>query len=154
MKSLAAKVVLLFGLVLVLVFALTSVRGVLEDRLRYREEALASVERSLAGPQRVAGVVLVVPYTERWTEEQGSGADRRRVEQSSRRERIVLKGEVADPANPPSGCYFHPRCRYATDRCRTEEPALREVAPQRYAACCRASPAPIATPSCSTPPAR
>ncbi len=49
--------------------------------------------------------------------------------------RIVLRGDVADPAHPPSGCYFHPRCRYATDRCRTETPHLREVAPGRYAAC-------------------
>jgi peptide/nickel transport system ATP-binding protein len=52
-----------------------------------------------------------------------------------RRERIVLKGEVADPVNPPTGCYFHPRCRYATQRCRTEEPELQEVAPGHYAAC-------------------
>jgi peptide/nickel transport system ATP-binding protein len=34
---------------------------------------------------------------------------------------------VADPANPPSGCYFHPRCQYAESRCTTEEPALRLV---------------------------
>jgi inner membrane protein len=90
MKSLAAKVVVLIGLAVVLLLAVTSVRGVLQDRLRYREEALASVGRSLAGPQRIAGVVLVVPYVERWVEEQGSGADRRRTEQSSRHERIVL----------------------------------------------------------------
>ena len=49
--------------------------------------------------------------------------------------RIVPEGEVADPANPPSGCYFHPRCRYAEDRCRTERPVLREVSPGQYAAC-------------------
>lgn len=90
MKSLAAKIVVLFGLLLVLLFAVTSVRGVLEDRLQYREEALASVGQSLAGAQRVAGVALVVPYVERWTEEQGSGAERRRVEQSHRHEHIVL----------------------------------------------------------------
>jgi len=41
--------------------------------------------------------------------------------------RIRLPGEVADPANKPSGCPFHPRCRFATDRCRTEVPALRAV---------------------------
>ena len=51
------------------------------------------------------------------------------------KERIVLSGEVADPSNPPSGCYFHPRCRYAETRCKTEEPVLREVAPGRFAAC-------------------
>jgi peptide/nickel transport system ATP-binding protein len=50
--------------------------------------------------------------------------------------RIRLKGEVADPANPPTGCYFHPRCPYADrDRCVNETPALREVAPRRRAAC-------------------
>ena len=40
---------------------------------------------------------------------------------------IVLEGEVADPANPPSGCYFHPRCRYQIERCVTEELELREM---------------------------
>ena len=51
---------------------------------------------------------------------------------------IVLQGEVANPANPPPGCYFHPRCPYAVDRCRTETPALREVAPGHLARCHRA----------------
>ncbi|MGE5776673.1 MAG: ABC transporter ATP-binding protein [Chloroflexota bacterium] len=49
--------------------------------------------------------------------------------------RIILKGDVADPANPPTGCYFHPRCPYAIDRCKTEAPALREIAPGRKVAC-------------------
>jgi peptide/nickel transport system ATP-binding protein len=49
--------------------------------------------------------------------------------------RIVLGGDVPDPANPPSGCYFHTRCPYAEERCKDEEPALREVDPGRYAAC-------------------
>jgi peptide/nickel transport system ATP-binding protein len=49
--------------------------------------------------------------------------------------RIILKGDVADPANPPSGCYFHPRCEYAIDRCQVETPTLREVAPGRNVAC-------------------
>jgi peptide/nickel transport system ATP-binding protein len=49
--------------------------------------------------------------------------------------RIVLEGEVADPSNPPTGCYFHPRCRYAQARCTTEVPALREVEPGHLAAC-------------------
>jgi peptide/nickel transport system ATP-binding protein len=52
-----------------------------------------------------------------------------------RRERIVLRGEVADPSRVPSGCPFHPRCFYATDRCATEVPALREIRPGRTAAC-------------------
>ncbi|MGI6367635.1 MAG: ABC transporter ATP-binding protein [Anaerolineae bacterium] len=55
------------------------------------------------------------------------------------RQRIVLEGEVADPANPPSGCYFHPRCRYATDLCRTQEPELVEVKPDHYCKCHRAT---------------
>lgn len=49
--------------------------------------------------------------------------------------RIRLTGEVADPANPPSGCYFHPRCSYAKERCKIETPALREIEPGHYAAC-------------------
>lgn len=49
--------------------------------------------------------------------------------------RIRLEGEVADPANPPSGCYFHPRCRYAKDRCKVEEPKLRDVGSGHLAAC-------------------
>jgi oligopeptide/dipeptide ABC transporter ATP-binding protein len=55
-----------------------------------------------------------------------------------RAERLVLQGDVADPAHPPSGCYFHPRCRYAVERCRSETPALVEVSPGRFAACHRA----------------
>ncbi len=40
---------------------------------------------------------------------------------------VALAGEVANPANPPSGCYFHPRCPFVLERCRAEAPALREV---------------------------
>ncbi len=54
------------------------------------------------------------------------------------KERIVLEGEVADPANPPSGCYFHPRCRYATEICRVETPTLRELQPGHFVSCHRA----------------
>ena len=49
--------------------------------------------------------------------------------------RIILEGDVADPARPPSGCYFHPRCRYAKDRCKIELPSLREIAPDQFVAC-------------------
>ncbi len=55
-----------------------------------------------------------------------------------RSERIVLKGDVADPANPPPGCYFHPRCEYAIDRCQQESPPLAEIEPKHYVACHRA----------------
>lgn len=49
-----------------------------------------------------------------------------------------LTGDVADAANVPPGCAFHPRCRFAVERCRTERPELREVAPGRLTACHRA----------------
>jgi peptide/nickel transport system ATP-binding protein len=49
--------------------------------------------------------------------------------------RIMLEGDVADPANPPSGCYFHPRCRYAKDVCKTDAPSLVEVEGGHMAAC-------------------
>ena len=51
------------------------------------------------------------------------------------KKRIILPGEIANPADPPSGCYFHPRCQYAQDRCRQEEPSLREITPGQWASC-------------------
>jgi peptide/nickel transport system ATP-binding protein len=48
---------------------------------------------------------------------------------------IALRGEVASPAHPPPGCYFHPRCSFAVERCRTEPPVLREVSPQHLVRC-------------------
>jgi peptide/nickel transport system ATP-binding protein len=54
----------------------------------------------------------------------------------SRGEPIVLEGDVANPANPPSGCYFHPRCRYSDGaRCANETPELREITPERFVRC-------------------
>ncbi|HET6280871.1 MAG TPA: oligopeptide/dipeptide ABC transporter ATP-binding protein [Polyangia bacterium] len=52
--------------------------------------------------------------------------------------RIILRGEVADPAHPPSGCYFHPRCAYAQDICKNEKPVLEEIAPGHLVRCHRA----------------
>ena len=52
-----------------------------------------------------------------------------------RSERIILKGEVADPANAPSGCAFHPRCQYATDRCKVEVPTLTPITPGHKVSC-------------------
>lgn len=51
---------------------------------------------------------------------------------------VELPGEVASPAHPPSGCYFHPRCEYSVDRCQTEAPAYREITPNHFVACHRA----------------
>jgi peptide/nickel transport system ATP-binding protein len=53
-------------------------------------------------------------------------------------DRIVMQGDVADPSNPPSGCYFHPRCRYAVDVCKQKTPEFRELKPDHYVACHRA----------------
>ncbi len=56
-----------------------------------------------------------------------------------RSKRIVLEGSVADPANPPPGCYFNPRCRYTVDICRQQTPALTELEPGHFVACHRAA---------------
>ncbi|MBL9034702.1 MAG: ABC transporter ATP-binding protein, partial [Rhodospirillaceae bacterium] len=48
---------------------------------------------------------------------------------------ILLQGERPDPSNPPSGCRFHTRCRYATELCATAAPSLREVSNGQFAAC-------------------
>ncbi|BBK44483.1 ABC transporter ATP-binding protein [Allostella vacuolata] len=53
----------------------------------------------------------------------------------ARREPAVLAGEIPSPASPPPGCHFHTRCPFAVERCRTEVPALRELAPGHRAAC-------------------
>jgi len=50
-------------------------------------------------------------------------------------DRILLEGGVADPANPPPGCYFHPRCRYARERCSVEEPVLKDVGGEHFVSC-------------------
>jgi peptide/nickel transport system ATP-binding protein len=53
----------------------------------------------------------------------------------AKRRPVPLQGEIPDPANPPSGCYFHPRCPFQTDRCRTEPPILRETKPDHWVSC-------------------
>ncbi len=54
-----------------------------------------------------------------------------------KRERIILKGDVPSPLNPPSGCRFHPRCPVVMDRCSVDEPVFREAVPSHWVACWR-----------------
>ena len=57
------------------------------------------------------------------------------IDPETRRPRIILPGEIPSPMAPPPGCPFHPRCPIAEPRCRTEPPALREIAPAHFASC-------------------
>src|SRR5215468_6333667 len=57
------------------------------------------------------------------------------LDRPDKRQRIVLAGDVPSPMDPPAGCRFHPRCRYATDRCRAERPVLRALPDGRQVAC-------------------
>jgi peptide/nickel transport system ATP-binding protein len=72
------------------------------------------------------------PYTEALLSAVPRPDPRRRTEP------IVLTGEVADAANPPAGCAFHPRCRYKIDRCASETPDLHELSPGHFVSCHRA----------------
>jgi peptide/nickel transport system ATP-binding protein len=56
----------------------------------------------------------------------------------ARNQRVTLQGEVANPAEPPSGCYFHPRCPYAVEQCRTVAPVWEQVEPGHWVRCHRA----------------
>ncbi|MEZ4630617.1 MAG: ABC transporter ATP-binding protein [Deinococcales bacterium] len=69
------------------------------------------------------------PYTEALLSSAPTPDPRRR------RKHKPLEGEVADAANPPSGCYFHARCRYATEMCKREAPSLKEYSPNHWVSC-------------------
>jgi peptide/nickel transport system ATP-binding protein/oligopeptide transport system ATP-binding protein len=53
----------------------------------------------------------------------------------AQKKRIILQGDVPSPITPPPGCRFHTRCPYAEERCRREEPAMKEVRPGHFVAC-------------------
>jgi oligopeptide/dipeptide ABC transporter ATP-binding protein len=57
-----------------------------------------------------------------------------------KRDRIILKGDVPSPLNPPTGCRFHPRCAFAMDICREKEPVFTETEPNHWAACWKVNP--------------
>jgi len=52
-----------------------------------------------------------------------------------KRQRVILKGDVPSPLNPPKGCRFHPRCPVAVEKCSREEPQFKELAPEHWVAC-------------------
>ena len=57
---------------------------------------------------------------------------------AQRATREPLEGEIANPANPPQGCYFHPRCPFAVEICKTVAPELKELSSGRHVSCHRA----------------
>ena len=63
---------------------------------------------------------------------------RKEMEAAIRRGRVTGEGDDlrfdGEPLDPPPGCHFHPRCPHATERCKMERPALREIAPKRWSA--------------------
>jgi peptide/nickel transport system ATP-binding protein len=85
---------------------------------------LAPTEKLFATPQH--------PYTAALLSAVPEPDPRRRAQ------RVVLQGEVANPASPPSGCYFHPRCAYALEVCRTQAPVWEEVSQGHFVRCHRA----------------
>jgi peptide/nickel transport system ATP-binding protein len=82
---------------------------------------IAPAQRVYAAPKH--------PYTEALL----SAIPKANPDQQSRR--IILQGDVPNPANPPMGCAFHPRCRFAQEICKVEKPPLMEVEPGHQAAC-------------------
>jgi oligopeptide/dipeptide ABC transporter ATP-binding protein len=88
-----------------------------------------------SGPTREVLATPAHPYTAALR----SAVPQVRADETKRAERIVLPGIPPDPANPPSGCVFHPRCPIAIQVCRSTVPPFTAVAPGRQVACHRAS---------------
>ena len=61
------------------------------------------------------------------------------------RQRVILRGEIPSPRNPPSGCAFHPRCPRAVERCRHEMPSLRALRGGEHWAACHLAPGGLAS---------
>lgn len=116
-----------FGLTYLFISHDLSVVSHISDRVAVmyvgRIVELAATESLFENPQH--------PYTEALL----SAVLRPDPRARSDRSRIRLEGDVADPANPPGGCAFHPRCRYAQDICQTDVPALRTTREGHFAAC-------------------
>ena len=74
------------------------------------------------------GIIEQEVSTERWIPIPDPVLEKRRT-------RMILVGDVPSPVNPPSGCRFNPRCPYAEDNCRTDEPPLAEVRTGHFVAC-------------------
>ena len=58
-----------------------------------------------------------------------------KLDPTNRMRDYVIEGELPSPINMPTGCKFHPRCSFCKEKCKTEEPALQEIAPGRFCAC-------------------
>jgi peptide/nickel transport system ATP-binding protein len=93
---------------------------------------MAETETLFASPKHpyTAALLSAIPEPDPRTRRRRNGAQ-------SSRSRVVLQGEVANPAAPPSGCYFHPRCQYATDLCKTVRPEWEELEPGHFVRCHR-----------------
>lgn len=81
------------------------------------------------------GVELYISPRHPYTEALLSAVPIANPEGREQRSRIHLEGEIADPSNPPSGCYFHPRCPYVQERCRIDTPELRDLGGKHFVAC-------------------
>ncbi|MCQ2378645.1 MAG: ATP-binding cassette domain-containing protein [Victivallaceae bacterium] len=128
-----------------------SIVNLLDDIRRETQTSFLFIAHDLAVVEHISNRILVM-YLGRVVESAGSReliADARhpytealisaipRVDQPEH-QRIILQGDVPSPLSPPEGCTFHPRCPYATERCRRETPELKEISPGHCVRCFRA----------------